>query len=295
MNTFNGRITLVLLLSIAGLLACNPQVTEPSPSPVTSSQYRLKSVQSTLLGNGTLISGPNSLNGATYTYTYDAQNRLTKIDRVRNGQVGQALISYGDPQRTYVGAGGNADYTFYIDQATLSDPTTWSVTRYPLTLDGTNFVAGKYGTYIGPVINTQYNIINYQYRFDTDKHLKSFETSGGPNSGISDYNISQFTYSGDDVGSETYSYSAGHGDSGGITYIFDNKPNPFYSLLDPAISVIERFSQHNTTSQDVASFRTGLSSTRFAYEYNAQGLPTKRTTNNNGVVTETLAYTYEKY
>lgn len=281
MNTLNARITLVVLLSMAGLLACNPQATQLSPSPVTSVQYRLKSVQNTT---------QNSIGNYTYTYSYDGQNRPVSINRVNDGVSSLAVITYGDQQLNYVNTAPEANRTFYVEYPDPADQTQGQVTLYPLPLDGVDFVAKRYYLLNAKVFYSAYDR-TYQYYFDANKRINGFNDIG--NSSPIDQNNYSYEYTGENVTGEQFSTAAGHGLHGTATYTYDTQLNPFFGLLDPKIDPARRFSRNNAVS--ILYSTTSLPTTTYAYDYNAQGLPTKRTTTYNGAVTETLTYTYENY
>lgn len=226
----------------------------------------------------------------TYTYSYDSQNRPVSISRVVNGTNSLAVIAYGDPQLRYVNTQPEANRTFYVEYPNPADQTQGQATLYPLPLDGVSFTVKRYSLLNGKVFYSIYDR-TYQYNFDASKRISGFSDIG--NSSPIDQNNYGYTYTGDNVTTEQFSTAAGHGVRGTATYTYDGQPNPFFGLLDPAIDQTTRFSRNNITS--VTYSTTSLPNVAYAYEYNAQGLPTKRTATTNGTIVGTIAYTYENY
>lgn len=275
---FNIRSLAICLLLAINLFSCIDHRLGGPSSPV---QLRLRSVQRTAQNGGT---------NYTYTYNYDSQNRPVSIDRIINGTNRLAVIAYGDPQLRYVNTLPEANRTFYVEYSNPADQTQGQATLYPLPLDGVSFTAKRYSLLNGKVYYSIYDR-TYQYNFDATKRINSFSEIGSTSP--IDQNNYSYAYSGDNVTSEQFSTAAGHGVRGTATYTFDGRPNPFFGLLDPSIDPTTRFSRNNITS--VTYSTTSLPNVAYAYEYNAQGLPTKRTATYGGAVTETLLYTYESY
>ncbi|QJD78946.1 hypothetical protein [Spirosoma rhododendri] len=275
----NIRSLAVYLLLATGLFSC---IDHRLGGPASPARLRLRSVQSV---------EQNSNTNYTYTYSYDSQNRPVSIDRVFNGKNSLAVIAYGDPQLNYVNNASGANYTFYIEYPDPADKTQGQATPYPLPLDGVSFTVRRYYLLRGKVFSDIYDR-TYQYTFDADKRISGYLEIGS--SSPIDQNGYRYAYTGENITSEQFSTAAGHGVRGTATYTYDAQPNPFFGLLDPAIDQTTRFSRNNITS--VTYSTTSLPNVTYAYEYNAQGLPTKRTaTSPSGTTLGTIVYTYENY
>jgi YD repeat-containing protein len=274
--------TLFLLVTLfaTGLSSC---LDHRLGGPASPARLRLRSLQSTAQ------TGANTFT-YTYTYSYDSLNRTVSIDRINDGQTGRAVIVYGDPQQQYTFM-ANDTRILYLDYPSPSNLQTGSITPYPANWQGANFSTSRYGV-VGTKINTSVVIRSYEFSFDADKQPSSYVDRG---SGI-DLNTFSYRSTNSNVTFEQYRYAAGRGDRGTVTYTYDDKPNSLFSLLDPTIGLVQRFSRNNVLIETRTSDRSNVSATTtYAYEYNAQGLPTKRTATANGAVTETLLYTYESY
>lgn len=277
------KTTLFLLVTLlaTGLLSCSDH---RLGGPASPARLRLRSLQSTAQ------TGANTFT-YSYTYSYDSLNRPVSIDRINNGQTGRAIIAYGDPQQQYTFM-ANDTRILYLDYPSPSNLQTGSITPYPANWQGANFSTSRYGV-VGTKINTSTVFRSYEFSFDTDKQPSSYVDRG---SGPTDLNTFSYGSTNGNVTSEQYRYAAGRGDFGTATYSYDNKPNPLFGLLDPSVDLIQRFSRNNVLIRDNVSGRNNVSgTTTYAYEYNAQGLPTKRTATYGGSVIETLLYTYESY
>lgn len=266
--------TLILLIALfaTGLFSCSDHQLGGPTSPV---RLRLRSIQSAAQIAGTTFS-------YSYTYGYDSLNRPVSINRINNAQTSRAVIDYG---------GTNATRISYLDYPDPASQQSNSITSYPSNWQGADFTTTKYGL-IGTNTNTSVVLRSYQFSFDADKQPSAYTDRG---LGI-DLSVFGYRSANGNVTSEQYSYSAGHGDFGTATYTYDDKPNPLFGLLDPTVSLIQRFSRNNVLTRTNASGRSNQSGvTSYAYEYNAQQLPTKRTATYGGAVVETLLYTYESY
>lgn len=273
--------TLFLLVTLfaTGLSSC---LDHRLGGPASPARLRLRSLQSTTQ------TGANTF---TYTYSYDSLNRTVSIDRINDGQTGRAVIVYGDPQQQYTFM-ANDTRILYLDYPSPSNQQTGSITPYPANWQGANFSTSRYGV-VGTKINTSVVIRSYEFSFDADKQPSSYVDRG---SGPTDLNTFSYRSTNNNVTFEQYRYAAGRGDFGTATYSYDNKPNPLFGLLDPSVDLIQRFSRNNVLIRDNASGRSNMSGiTTYTYDYNTQGLPTKRTATYGGAVTETLLYTYESY
>lgn len=271
LNFITWLVTLGFTIS---LFACSDHRLGGSLSPV---QLRLKSIQ-----RGSL----------TTTYAYDSQNRLSSIS---NSDGGLAVVAYGDPDKKYVTTDAEAAKTYFVSFTSASNQAkgNGNITPYPLVLDGASFLAIQYNL-VNSKIAYSPRIRDYSYTFDATKHLSVFSDyndSSGP-----DLNTFEYSYTSENITTEKFSMAAGHGDVGTNTYVYDDKINPFFGLFDTSIEVVQRFSRHNVLSSVYVSNRGSATITStYEYEYNQQGLPTKRTKKQAGSVVEVLSYSYEPY
>lgn len=257
---------LVVLCVALTLFACSDHRLGGALSPA---RLRLKS----------FTSGSN-----TTMYTYDNQNKVSTIARP-DGSLGVFL--YDDPSKKSI---------YFYEYPNPADKSKGTVTVYPTDLQpltlppGTYLIVGKrYGT-VGLAFINQVNLTPdklFSYYFDANKRLASYSTSDGNNTGTSvqqtvpmftNENITQSDYSAKGAGLTT------------TTLAYDDKTNPFFGLMDPSIDVIERYSRNNRVKTSVPSYNELR---EYTYEYNAQGLPTKRTLTTGGV--EVTMFTYEAY
>ena len=239
--------------------------------PFSPARLRLKTVQGAAINT---------------TYTYDSQNRLATIAKA-DGSLG--VFAYGDPDKHYVYTDTEKDFTYFILYPNPADKTTGEITRLPLTLSGTTFQADTY-----PLINSklyQPTKLRYTtYSFDVSKRISSvYRYLSGP---VGD-NFA-YAYPAENSIHEVLNYSGGHFT---VSYKldFDSKINPFYGLFDPDLDALEVFSRNNLVTTTLTSDPTPKVVTVYDYEYNAQGLPTKRTTKQGTNPDETLTFTYESY
>ncbi|QKZ13562.1 hypothetical protein [Spirosoma sp. KUDC1026] len=249
--------------------------------PASPARLRLQSLQSAT---------PTGTAAYLYTYSYDSQNRPVSINRAVAGVNTLAIIAYGDPQQKYTYV-SNDTRTLYLEYPNSADQRDGTITPYPSMPTGTSFATTKYGL-LNSKIYTSNVVRNYNYTFNASQQLTEYSEVGSG----TDVNTFKYTTTGDNITAEQYSYSAGRGDTGTVTYTYDDRPNPLFGLLDPTVSNTQRLSRNNVLTKTNASqknFNSGL--TTYAYEYNGQGLPTKRTATYNGSVIETLTYNYESY
>jgi len=275
-------IFLLVTLLATGLLSCSDH---RLGGPASPARLRLRSLQSTTQTGGTTFT-------YTYTYSYDSLNRPVSIDRINNGQTSLAIVAYGDPQLKYVNSVQETNRVFFLEYPNPADRTQGQATLYPLPLSPVSFTAKRYALLNSKVYYSIYDR-TYQYNFNNTGNLIGFSDVGS--SSPIDQNNYGYGYTGENISSEQFSTAAGHGFRGTITYTYDSRPNPFFELLDPKLSVAGRFSRNNVTSLTYSNVSNSLSNTTYTYEYNAQGLPTKRSATTNGAVIETLLYTYESY
>ena len=126
------------------------------------------------------------------------------------------------------------------------------------------------------------------YSFDANKRVTSFYTSDNQNNQVSRVG-SGYTYTGENItGSTGFS---GRTSLPGSVKEYDDKINPFFGLMDPNIDPVQRYSRNNFVKSESPGFPAFVSF--YAYEYNAQGLPTKRT--ESGFRIEVTTFTYEAY
>ena len=229
---------------------------------LSPARLRLKTVQS-----GTAIT----------TYIYDNQNRLSTISK-SDGSL--SVLSYDDLGK---------QYTYYSEYLNASDQTKGLVTLYPYTLDGTTFSAKQY-----PILNSApykgVTIATFNYGFDANKHINEYYKSDGDDNAAARIGAG-YTSSGENIATSTA--FSGRTNSPGYLYGYDDKINPFFGLMDPTLDPAQRFSRNNVVKADLTGYPNNLMT--YAYEYNPQGLPTKRTATSNNTVTTVLTYTYESY
>ncbi len=274
--------SIIALLLAGSLFACTDH---RLGGPASPARLRLQSLQSvtqsaTLTGTATYL----------YTYSYDSQNRPVSVNRTIAGVNSLAVIAYGDPQQKYTDV-INDTRTLYLEYPDPADQRGGTITPYPSMVNGTSFNTTKYGLF-NAKIYTSTVVRNYFYTFNASQQLTEYSDAGNG----TDVNTFKYTTTGNNITAEQYSYSAGRGDAGSASYTYDDKPNPLFGLMDPTISYTQRLSRNNVltkTNASLRNFNSGL--TTYAYEYNGQGLPTKRTATYNGSVIETLTYNYESY
>ncbi|MBN8824014.1 MULTISPECIES: hypothetical protein [unclassified Spirosoma] len=265
-STLSAIVALCLLLNLSSCL------NHDSPESLAPVRLRLKNVQG------------NSVNT---TYTYDNQNRLATITKA-DGSFG--VFAYGDPDKKFVNTDAEKDFTYFILYSNPADRTTGEITRLPQTLNGTNFQADTY-----PLVNSKL-FLSWKsryttYSFDANKHVTSiFRYSTAPTGDSYSY-----TYTGENITKNITRLSGGHFVSS-YTFDYDDKINPFYGLLDPGLADIQAFSRSNVVTTAYTSEPSIPNPvTAYKYEYNAQGLPIKRTVKQGVNVGEVLTYTYESY
>lgn len=245
---------------ITSLLACTDHRLGGVLSPV---QQRLKTVS-------------GSLNS---TYTYDSQNRLATISKPTGGL---STFIYDDVQK----------YTEVRQFANASDQANGTRTTFPYSFPNKDFTTTIYSFNNGAT--NYYSMIDeIHYTVDplTPSHLRSvtryyYSTQR---------DVRVYEYTGDNITKGTFSF--GRVSLGDKTYEYDNKINPFFGSTDPDIDDIQRFSRNNvvkitSTYPPIAGGYPDEVIT-YAYEYNQQGLPTKRTTTQGG--TGVTTYSYESY
>ncbi|MVM33595.1 hypothetical protein GO755_26390 [Spirosoma sp. HMF4905] len=255
----------ILLLVPIALFSCNDHRLGGSLSPV---RLRLKTTN-----DGTTL----------VTYNYDSQNQPASITR---NQITSSIM-HGDPQRVLTDSDPYATNVFYIRNSAQANST---VIVFPPVLSNTSFLATEYGRFNTGKIFFNVPVRKYTYDFDTSGRLTRIsDFSDAP-----DINGASYEYTGENITKENVFTSAGHGDVYTNTFTYDDKINPFYGLLDPQINARLRFSRNNILTLQSAG-RGAVPNTTYAYEYNAQGLPTKLTTTVNGNQSGITTFTYESY
>ena len=239
---------------IVSLFACSGQQSDGPQSPV---RLRLKT------------------NGGS-TYTYDGQNRLATISNTTKSFSG--VFSYDDPAKAYA---------YYKQYANPTDRTTGTAIEFPYSFDNNDFSTKEFH-----IVNSDiyFPIVDKStsYHFDVAKHMIDVTTvTGGTR-----FDFSEYIYTNENATEgkfrtqRTYLYRN--------VYEYDDKINPCFGLTDPGLDDLQRFSRNNVvkkTSIDPNGNTTSVVS--YIYEYNAQNLPTKRTTTQGG--SELITYTYESY
>ncbi|GAB3943129.1 hypothetical protein GCM10028805_08860 [Spirosoma harenae] len=220
------------------------------------------------------------------TYSYDSQNQPISITR---NQVVNTIM-YGDPQRIYTSSESEANHIFYITPSS-STPGQGEIVVYPPVLTNTRFTATRYNYSTATKIYYSVRLRYFDYTFDGSGRLTSYADRSDTNPDLNSYG---YTYTGENITRQDVSTAGGHGLNYRIDYTHDDKINPFYGLWDPEIETRLRFTRNNM----ISARSQGLSSNDdivYTYEYNQQGLPTKRTTVRNGVQSGVLTFTYESY
>ncbi|GAB2599169.1 hypothetical protein [Spirosoma areae] len=162
-------------------------------------------------------------------------------------------------------------------------------TFFPYNLDGTSFIAEQRFIVNSAIFPDPRVIIAiFSYQFDSDKHLRGYYKADAANNATA-RNGASYTYTGENI-TKANSFSGRDRGPDGF-YEYDDKINPFFGLLDdPNVDPQLRCNRNNIIKSYAPGFPN--SDRSYQYEYNPQGLPTKRTTvGTNEVVT----YTYKSY
>ncbi|GAB4018539.1 hypothetical protein [Spirosoma koreense] len=259
MNLNFKNVLTGLALSLS-LFACTDHRLGGPSSPV---RLRLKSVQG------------GSLNT---TYTYDSQNRLARVTKADG-----SLRVYSYSTTDYPGVPLFKEYPNPADQ-----------TKGTATIYYSNGEAGSY-TYARtrPLFNSEINFgatLRTFYLYGNSNRITSVDHHLGED--ITGINPASFIYTGENI--TTANYNTFRFPDHDDTYVYDDKINPFFGMLDPDLSDVELFSRNNVTRIDYTSRQSQPSYMKtYAYDYNAQGLPIRRTTIQGG--NEVITYTYETY
>lgn len=281
MSGFNRLILCWLLLA---LTSCTDQ---SLPDPVPLARLRLKQVVGTA-PDGSPINT---------TYTYDSLNRLSSIQR-RDGSL--SLISYNNPDKLLL---------FYVDYPKANDRSFGSVTLYPYDLrqnERSVVVGNMYFFSTGPLgfdlnsslaslaLKTHYT--DFTYSFDVKKHLIHYRQSVPPAGVELDRSTYEYTHENiTSVAQSSFDVTSGRLRSQTSSLLeYDDKPNPYYGLLDTTIDPQLRFSTNNVIKNALTSSAAPSTLEVYKYEYNQQGLPIKSTLDRSGKSYITN-YTYESY
>lgn len=231
------------------------------------------------------------------TYSYDSLNRLRSIQR-NDGSL--SLISYNNPDKLLL---------FYVDYPNFADRTSGSVTLFPYDLGQSSrsvvvgnayfFSAGAQGfdlssTLASLALKTHYKDV--RYALDATNHLLRFSQSLPP--GGVELERSEYGYTQENITS--VAQSSFDGSSGKLrsqtssVLAYDDKPNPYFGLMDTALDPRLRFSANNVLTNTLTSSGNPSSIEVYRYEYNPQGLPIKSSLERSGQI-YTTTYTYESY
>ena len=242
------------------LLACTDHRLGGALSP---SRFRLRTVTSSL----------------NTTYTYDNQNRLATISK-SSGVL--SVFAYDDIQK----------YADLKQFSSAADQTTGIRITFPYSFPNKDFTSTIYSFFSTNPYN--YNQIDQtSYRVDplTPSHIQA--VTRYLNSSQQDVRV--YAYTGDNI--TTGRFTLGRVSEGTKTYEYDGKINPFFGSTDPDLDDIQRFSRNNvvkiTSSYPPIAGGYPDQVITYQYEYNQQGLPTKRTTVEGG--RDVATYGYESY
>ena len=253
----NWLIALGLAMS---LLACTDHRLGGALSPA---QLRLKTIT-------------GSLNN---TYSYDSQNRLATIAKPTGGLV---VFAYDDVRK----------YAEYKQYDNAADQTSGTRITFPYSFPNQDFSTTIY-TFSSTIPN-YYNPVD-EVRYTVDPLLPSHLRSVTRYFMSTQRDVRVYDYRGDNITKGTF--STGRISLGDKAYEYDDKINPFFGSTDPDLDDIQRFSRNNvvkiTSSYPPIAGGYADQVVTYQYEYNQQGLPTKRTTTQGG--TDITSYVYESY
>lgn len=253
-------INWLLVLGLAmSLPACTDHRLGGSLSPA---QLRLKTVSGSL----------------NRTYTYDSRNRLATATTAAGAL---DMYVYDEVQQS-------AQVKRFVNPA---DQTQGTRITFPYTFPNQNFTINYYS-----FSSTTAGLGNY---VDQDQYAVN-PSNPTQVSSIRRYTLTNplldrrsYQYTGDNVTNE--GYSSGRIVNLNRVYEYDSNINPFFGSTDPDLTDIQRLSRNNvvkvTTTDPVNAQYSEVVS--YSYEYNQQGLPTKRTTTQGG--TDVTTYSYESY
>lgn len=287
-------------LALVGLLSCNDHRI-PNPTP-GANRLRVKSITRNLPDNKADVSQfeydgqgrlskiiayqtPDSSLAAVEvsTYEYDAQNRMTKL----TNEIVRRSGTSPNPVETYSYAYNALGQITGVSYGNNVPGNSGSLIRMAVQYDGNNRIVGS---------------------------TTALET------GFFTYDaIDVFTYTGNNITTRMFGSNIARNNprvppvaASTATLAYDTKINPFYGLpVIPApgnfpsfltgtlapnayfggVSNSQNLSQNNLHSVAFA----GGQSTIYAYNYNADNLPTNRVVANGSVSPETLQFSYEPY
>lgn len=299
--------SLFMAVVLAGLLtACfDHRSNDVAPGSSTLRQ-RVKSLTQEL---------PNTTTTKVSLFSYDAQNRLASI------------LTYQTPDST--AAPVELSVYQYNAQNGLTQLRHEVVRRAPFQPNPVELYSLSYNA-LGQVSGLSYAngfslALNYNEANKLAGSRRNFQTGGLSISGGE-----SFTFTGNNLTGLTASRNiplrSGVDPVTTTTSAFthDDKVNPFYgNYIIPApypegfvnmtfsprlvetyfggVENILNLSTNNVLTKNATSVSTGVfsgtsaASTSYQYQYNANNLPTVRTTTNNGAVAETLRFAYETY
>ncbi len=217
------------------------------------------------------------------TYTYDSQHRPATITKA-DGSLSVYSYNEGTFKTTqlnqYPNPADRTTGTAWVFPSNFGDFSPFIVRLYPIT---------------NSVISSPVAIRNETYELDASNHVTHVYRGDGNTSTFQTGINNSYTYTGENI--TRGSTINGRSILSTSTYEYDASINPFFSLTDPEILNLQRFSRNNVVKETkVISGSPGSTDLiRYEYAYNQQGLPTKRTTSVNDVVTETLTFGYESY
>lgn len=226
---------------------------------------------------------------ATTTYTYDNQNKVATIASP-DGSLG--VFSYDAPDKQFV---------YFYEYPDPADRSKGRTTLYPVDFQPNIYTPGAYfniGYQLFTVNPASLNIPDanryadkrFNYSFDASKRLSGYYTSDGSDN-ASSRSGSGYTYTGENITGQTS--AAGRTTFPSGAYQYDDKVNPFFGLMDPGVDPALRYSRNNRVRAEFTGRGYPDELRTYTYEYNAQGLPTKRT--ESGARTEVTTFTYEPY
>lgn len=253
-------INWLLCLGVAmSLLACTDHRLGGNLSPA---QLRLKSVSGSL----------------NRTYTYDGRNRLATTAKA-NGALD--VFDYDDVQQ----------FAQVRQFANAADQTRGTRITFPYSFPNRDFFTTYY-SFSGSATDPGNQVDQTAYFVDAAKPTQLLGVTRNYLTNNRDFR--QYQYSGDNITKATF--GIGRVMLGDRLYEYDNRLNPFFGSTDPDLDDIQRFSRNNVVK--VTYYPSGVSAPAtevisYGYEYNPQGLPTKRTTTQGG--TDVTTYSYESY
>ena len=172
------------------------------------------------------------------------------------------------------------------------DQTTGSALLFPYSTTGRT----SYPTYTYAIIRSNLAIItnSENYFLSASGHVNSIWRGPGnvvTNPNQFDTHVYSFTYTRENIA--TIVRNTFKSNDYINVYEYDTKINPFFGSTDPSLDDTQRFSLNNVTKITTIYPNSTQQTVVYQYEYNQQGLPTKRTTIQGG--TDVFIYIYETY